>query len=81
VLERCTVISKKEVLYFGTFGLASWLWGTIFIDRVKKEEAQQTVNSTAKIIQERKANNHAFIIYIFSKCFLNKAITLFKTVF
>ncbi|XP_058801737.1 1-acyl-sn-glycerol-3-phosphate acyltransferase beta [Phymastichus coffea] len=55
VLERCTVISKKQVLYFGTFGLASWLWGTIFIDRVKKQEAQETVNSTAEIIRERKA--------------------------
>ncbi|XP_014218260.1 1-acyl-sn-glycerol-3-phosphate acyltransferase beta [Copidosoma floridanum] len=55
VLENCTVISKKQVLYFGTFGLASWLWGTIFIDRVKKEEAQNTVNSTADIIRARKA--------------------------
>ncbi|XP_011500364.1 PREDICTED: 1-acyl-sn-glycerol-3-phosphate acyltransferase alpha [Ceratosolen solmsi marchali] len=55
VLQKCTVISKKQVLYFGTFGLASWLWGTIFIDRVKKEEAQRTVNSTATIIQQRQA--------------------------
>ncbi|OXU21976.1 hypothetical protein TSAR_014706 [Trichomalopsis sarcophagae] len=55
ILQRCTVISKKQVLYFGTFGLASWLWGTIFIDRVKKEEAQSTVNSTAEIIKRRKA--------------------------
>ncbi|KAJ8673010.1 hypothetical protein QAD02_004271 [Eretmocerus hayati] len=55
VLKNCTVISKKQVLYLGTFGLGSWLWGTIFIDRVKKEEAQTTVNSTAEIIKERKA--------------------------
>ncbi|XP_023314543.1 1-acyl-sn-glycerol-3-phosphate acyltransferase beta isoform X1 [Trichogramma pretiosum] len=55
VMERCTVISKKEVMYFGTFGLASWLWGTIFIDRNNKKEAQSTVNSTAEIIKKRKA--------------------------
>lgn len=54
VLEHCTVISKKEVLYLGTFGLASWLWGTIFIDRVKGAETHSTVNSTAEIIKARK---------------------------
>ncbi|XP_051158690.1 1-acyl-sn-glycerol-3-phosphate acyltransferase beta-like isoform X2 [Leptopilina boulardi] len=55
VLERCTVISKKEILYLGTFGLASWLWGTIFIDRVKGAETHSTVNSTAEIIRARRA--------------------------
>ncbi|XP_033227878.1 1-acyl-sn-glycerol-3-phosphate acyltransferase alpha [Belonocnema kinseyi] len=55
VLERCAVISKKEVLYLGTFGLASWLWGTIFIDRVKGADTHSTINSTAEIIKARKA--------------------------
>ncbi|XP_043476957.1 1-acyl-sn-glycerol-3-phosphate acyltransferase beta isoform X1 [Leptopilina heterotoma] len=55
VLERCTVISKKQVLYLGTFGLASWLWGTIFIDRVKGAESHSTLNSTAEIIKARRA--------------------------
>nr|CAD7204614.1 unnamed protein product [Timema douglasi] len=27
-LERCFVISKKEVFYLWPFGLAAWLWGT-----------------------------------------------------
>ena len=55
VLERCTVIAKKDVMYFGTFGLATWLWGTIFIDRSKAKEAQESINSTSKIVKERKA--------------------------
>ncbi|XP_046415608.1 1-acyl-sn-glycerol-3-phosphate acyltransferase beta isoform X1 [Neodiprion fabricii] len=55
VLERCTVISKKEILYLGPFGLASWLWGTIFIDRRQAEQAHSTMNSTADIINNRKA--------------------------
>ncbi|XP_043276348.1 1-acyl-sn-glycerol-3-phosphate acyltransferase alpha isoform X2 [Venturia canescens] len=55
VLERCTVVSKRLVLYFGTFGLACWLWGTIFIDRSNVTEAQETINSTADTINRRKA--------------------------
>lgn len=54
VLERCTVVSKKEVLYLGPFGWASWLWGTIFINR-GSGDAHDTVNSTAKSIQNLKA--------------------------
>ncbi|KAK0171905.1 hypothetical protein PV328_005295 [Microctonus aethiopoides] len=54
-LERCTVVSKKIILYLGTFGLASWLWGTIFIDRGNVQDAQQRINSTAEIINKRKA--------------------------
>lgn len=62
VLERCTVISKKAVKYFGTFGLASWLWGTIFIDRVNGKEAQNAINSTTEIIKKRKVNIKLSII-------------------
>lgn len=54
VLERCVVISKKEILYFGPFGLASWLWGTIFINRRNAEEARKTINSTSKYVREAK---------------------------
>ncbi|XP_043674284.1 1-acyl-sn-glycerol-3-phosphate acyltransferase beta isoform X1 [Vespula pensylvanica] len=54
VMERCTVISKKEILYFGPFGLAAWLWGTIFIDRRNVEESRKIVNSTCKYIRDSK---------------------------
>uniref|UniRef100_A0A669PFU3 1-acyl-sn-glycerol-3-phosphate acyltransferase n=1 Tax=Phasianus colchicus TaxID=9054 RepID=A0A669PFU3_PHACC len=30
--DRCVPVAKKEVLYMGTFGLACWLSGIIFID-------------------------------------------------
>lgn len=51
VMERCTVISKKEIFYFWPFGLASWLWGTIFIDRLNVESAQKTINETGETIR------------------------------
>lgn len=54
VMDNCTVISKKEIFYIQPFGLASWLWGTIFIDRGTKD-AQQAVNETGKIIRQRKS--------------------------
>lgn len=54
-MDNCTVISKKEILYFQPFGLAAWLWGTIFIDRVRKEDAQAAVNKTGETIRTRKA--------------------------
>lgn len=53
-LDRCTVLAKKEVFYLWPFGLATWLWGTIFIDRFNVEKAQSTINSTATIIKNRK---------------------------
>lgn len=55
VMERCTVISKKEIFYFWPFGLASWLWGTIFIDRLNVESAQKTINETGETIRQKQA--------------------------
>lgn len=55
-MDRCTVISKKQIFYFWPFGLASWLWGTIFIDRLNGEKAQQTINKTGETIRDNKVN-------------------------
>ncbi|KAF2888843.1 hypothetical protein ILUMI_17330 [Ignelater luminosus] len=55
IMDDCTVISKKEVFYLWPFGLATWLWGTIFIDRLNAEKAQESVNKTGKTIRDRKA--------------------------
>lgn len=54
LMERCTVIAKKEVFYLWPFGLACWLWGTIFIDRLNVEKAQNTINNTGDIIRKNK---------------------------
>ncbi|XP_072745075.1 1-acyl-sn-glycerol-3-phosphate acyltransferase alpha-like isoform X4 [Anoplolepis gracilipes] len=53
-MKNCTVISKKEIMYLGPFGLASWLWGTVFIDRKNVEEAQRIINATAESIRLAK---------------------------
>ncbi|XP_010294894.1 PREDICTED: 1-acyl-sn-glycerol-3-phosphate acyltransferase alpha [Phaethon lepturus] len=45
--SRCVPIAKKEILYMGTFGLACWLSGIIFIDRKKREESITTLTEVA----------------------------------
>lgn len=53
IMDKCTVISKREVLYLGPFGWASWLWGTIFIDRLNPEKAQNAINTTGQYINRK----------------------------
>lgn len=55
IMQRCTVIAKREVFYLWPFGLACWLWGTIFIDRLNVERAQSTINKTGDTIRTKKA--------------------------
>ncbi|KAF9795289.1 hypothetical protein SFRURICE_004661, partial [Spodoptera frugiperda] len=33
LMSRCTVVSKRSLQYLVPFGTATWLWGTVFIDR------------------------------------------------
>uniref|UniRef100_A0A1B6EH48 1-acyl-sn-glycerol-3-phosphate acyltransferase n=1 Tax=Clastoptera arizonana TaxID=38151 RepID=A0A1B6EH48_9HEMI len=55
VLQRCTVISKREIFYAWPFGLAAWLWGTIFINRLNGEKAQSAINKTGETIRTKQA--------------------------
>jgi len=65
-MDNCTVISKKEILYLGPFGLACWLWGTLFIDRKNVGESCQIINATAESIRLAKVTLYD-ILYII-KC-------------
>ncbi|KAJ8300215.1 hypothetical protein KUTeg_021734 [Tegillarca granosa] len=51
--ENCSSLAKKELLYVGPFGLAAWLCGTVFIDRLNHEKALDTIKSTAALIKEQ----------------------------
>ncbi|XP_052121223.1 1-acyl-sn-glycerol-3-phosphate acyltransferase beta isoform X2 [Frankliniella occidentalis] len=54
VMERCAVIAKREIFWLWPFGLASWLWGTIFIDRLNPEKSQKTINSTGDRVRKER---------------------------
>ncbi|XP_046567482.1 1-acyl-sn-glycerol-3-phosphate acyltransferase alpha-like [Haliotis rubra] len=56
---RCTSLAKKELMYTGPFGLAAWLCGTVFIDRLNHDRAVSTIKETADFIN--KNNVKVFI--------------------
>ena len=53
-MDKCTVIAKKEIFYAWPFGLAAWLCGLIFIDRINSEKARTAINSATKDIRDKK---------------------------
>lgn len=56
IMGRCTAIAKKEVFYAWPFGLAAWLSGLIFIDRLNSEKARAVINNASKQSKDKKVN-------------------------
>ncbi|XP_021704643.1 1-acyl-sn-glycerol-3-phosphate acyltransferase alpha [Aedes aegypti] len=54
VMNKCTVIAKKELLYTGPFGVAAWLSGLIFIDRKNAEKAHVAMNECTDMLKEKR---------------------------
>lgn len=54
VMEKCTVVGKKEIFYAWPFGLAAWLCGLIFIDRMNSEKARSVINTATDHIKDGK---------------------------
>lgn len=55
IIGRPTMVAKREVLYMFPFGQASWLWGTLFIDRKNQSSAKTAINKESKAINEKQA--------------------------
>lgn len=53
IIGRATAVSRKEVLYLFPFGLAAYLWGTLYINRSNKSDALNKLNKESKAINER----------------------------
>ncbi|KAG5684941.1 hypothetical protein PVAND_014149 [Polypedilum vanderplanki] len=56
IIPRPTQISKKEIFYLFPFGLACYLWGTIFINRQNRKSALSVINKQSKAVTERRSN-------------------------
>lgn len=54
IMDKCTVIAKKELLYTWPFGIAAWLCGLIFIPRLKAEEAKNVMNEAGQKVKIEK---------------------------
>lgn len=57
VMDKCTVVAKKELFYAWPFGLAAWLCGLIFIDRMNSDKARAVINKATLHIKEKKVSN------------------------
>lgn len=56
IMDKCTVVAKKELLYAWPFGLAAWLCGLIFIPRMNTDEAKNLMNQAAENIKKDKVS-------------------------
>lgn len=54
VMDKCTAVGKKEIFYAWPFGLAAWLCGLIFIDRMNSEKARSVINAATEHIKDKK---------------------------
>jgi len=57
VMGKCTIVAKKELFYAWPFGLAAWLCGLTFVDRMKSDEARDIMNSSAQLIKSEKVRD------------------------
>ncbi|KAL4706844.1 hypothetical protein ACJJTC_010078 [Scirpophaga incertulas] len=53
LMARCTVVAKRSLQYLVPFGTASWLWGTVYIDR-GAQSARDALNKQADAIRNDK---------------------------
>uniref|UniRef100_A0A1B6IBR7 1-acyl-sn-glycerol-3-phosphate acyltransferase n=1 Tax=Homalodisca liturata TaxID=320908 RepID=A0A1B6IBR7_9HEMI len=60
VMRKCTVVAKKELFYAWPFGLAAWLCGLIFIDRLNSETSRQAINSSIDQLKKDKVKLWVF---------------------
>ncbi|XP_065082347.1 1-acyl-sn-glycerol-3-phosphate acyltransferase alpha-like [Ochlerotatus camptorhynchus] len=60
VMNKCTVIAKKELLFTGPFGIAAWLSGLIFIDRKKAAAAHVAMNDSTTMLKEKRVKLWVF---------------------
>lgn len=54
LIDKMTVIAKKELFYTGPFGLGAWLGGLIFINRSNPDEAKRSMNEATRILNQQK---------------------------
>lgn len=54
VMNKCTVVSKRELFFAWPFGLAAWLCGLIFINRMHSDRAREQLCKASSDIKNKK---------------------------
>lgn len=53
-MNKCTVVAKRELFFAWPFGLAAWLCGLIFINRMQSDSAREHLNKASTYIKNKK---------------------------
>ncbi|KAK1117361.1 hypothetical protein K0M31_016733 [Melipona bicolor] len=54
IMQKCTVVGKKQIFYAWPFGLAAWFCGLIFIDKMQSDKARSILNSAIVYLKKDK---------------------------
>lgn len=54
IMNKCTVVAKRELFYAWPFGLAAWLSGLIFINRMQTNKARSALFDAAEVVKEKR---------------------------
>ena len=52
--SRPSALAKKELLYAGPFGWGAYLCGLVFVDRLNKDKARDTMAKAVKQLQDKR---------------------------
>lgn len=53
VMQKCTVVAKRELFFAWPFGLAAWLCGLIFINRMQSDRARDCLYKASNSIKSK----------------------------
>lgn len=53
-MNKCTVVAKRELFFAWPFGLAAWLCGLIFINRMQSDRARDQLCKASNYIKNKK---------------------------
>ncbi|XP_065346294.1 1-acyl-sn-glycerol-3-phosphate acyltransferase alpha-like [Cloeon dipterum] len=70
-MKNCSSVAKKEIFYAWPFGLALWLSGCIFIDRLNSKQAQKQLKEAA-----RRMDKDGVKLWVFPEGTRNKSRSL-----
>lgn len=54
VMNKCTVVAKREIFYAWPFGLAAWLCGLIFINRMQSDQTKDQLCAASNYIKSKR---------------------------
>ncbi|GAB0088880.1 1-acyl-sn-glycerol-3-phosphate acyltransferase [Sergentomyia squamirostris] len=60
VMDKCTVVAKKELFYAWPFGFSAWLGGLTFIDRNRGEKSRKQLNEMGQYLKRDRVKLWVF---------------------